>query len=96
MRHQLAMNPMLHRTIMRKSITFAYVQLRGNKSKVDLRSLSDKTSQTLTLHRYGTNEQCGTKQRSDVVTGIEAAQVHRGLEINSSRDDIIFIYLFSL
>jgi len=61
-RHQFAMNPMLHRTIMRKSITFAYVQLRGNKSKVGLRSLSDKTCQTLTLHRYGTNEQCGTKQ----------------------------------
>jgi len=24
------------------------------------RSLSDKTGQTLTLHRYGTNKQCGT------------------------------------
>jgi len=45
---------------MRKSIIFAYMQLRGNKSKVGLRSLSDKTGQTLTLHRYGTNEQCGT------------------------------------
>jgi len=61
MRRQFAMNPMLHRTIMRKSITFAYVQLRGNKSKFGLRrSLSDKTGQTLTLHRYGTNKQCGT------------------------------------
>jgi len=60
MRRQFAMNPMLHRTIMRKSITFAYVQSRGNKSKVGLRSLSDKTGQTLTLHRYGTKEQRGT------------------------------------
>jgi len=34
MRRQFAMNPMLHRTIIRKSITFAYVQLRGNKSKI--------------------------------------------------------------
>jgi len=30
------MNPMLHRTILRKSITFAYVHLRGNKSKLGL------------------------------------------------------------
>jgi len=60
MRRQFAMNPMLHRTIMRKSITFAYVQLQRNKAKVGLRSLSDKTGQTLILHRYGTNEQCGT------------------------------------
>jgi len=60
MRRQFAMNPMLHRTISHKSITFAYVQLRGNKSKVTLRSLSDKIGQTLTLHRYGTNEHCGT------------------------------------
>jgi len=72
-RRQFAMNPMLHRTIIRKSITFAYVQLRGNKSKVGLRkSLSDKTGQTSTLHRYGTNEQCGKQQRSDAVTGIGA------------------------
>jgi len=34
--------------------------------------LSDKTGQTLTLHRYGTNTQCGTQQRSDVVTGVGA------------------------
>jgi len=27
---------MLHRTILRKSITFAYVHLRGNKSKLGL------------------------------------------------------------
>jgi len=61
MRRQFAMNPMLHRTILRKSVTFAYVQLRGNKSKVGLRrSLNDKIGQTLTLHRYGTNEHCGT------------------------------------
>ena len=93
MRHQFAVNPMLHSTIMRKSITFAYVQLRGNKSKAGLRSLRDKTDQTLTLHRYGTNEQCGTKQRSDVVTGIGAAQINQGLEINSSGDDIILILI---
>jgi len=31
MRYRFAMNPMLHRTILRKSITFAYVYLRGNK-----------------------------------------------------------------
>jgi len=36
MRRQFAMNPMLHRTIIRKSITFAYVQLRGSKSKLGL------------------------------------------------------------
>jgi len=29
-------NPMLHRTILCKSITFAYVGLRGNKSKLGL------------------------------------------------------------
>ena len=34
MRCQFAMNPTLHRAILRKSITFAYVHLRGNKSKV--------------------------------------------------------------
>jgi len=33
MRYRFAMNPMLHRTTLRKSITFAYVHLRGNKSK---------------------------------------------------------------
>jgi len=32
MRYRFAMNPMLHRTVLRKSITFAYVHLRGNKS----------------------------------------------------------------
>jgi len=36
MRRQFAMNPMLHRTIMRKSLTLAYVKLRGNKSKLGL------------------------------------------------------------
>jgi len=30
------MNPMLHRTILRKSITFAYAHLRGIKSKLGL------------------------------------------------------------
>jgi len=34
MRCRFAMNPMLHRTILRKSITFAYVDLRENKSKL--------------------------------------------------------------
>jgi len=34
--------------------------------------LSDKTGQTLTLHRYGTNKQCGTWQRSDGVIGVVA------------------------
>jgi len=34
--------------------------------------LSDKTGQTLTLNRYGTNKQCGTKQRPDAVTGVGA------------------------
>ena len=61
MRCRFAMNPMLHRTILRKSITFAYVHLRENKSKLGLRrSLSEKTGQTLTLHRCGTNKQYGT------------------------------------
>jgi len=36
MRYRFAMNPMLHRTILRKSIYFAYVHLRGNKSKLGL------------------------------------------------------------
>ena len=45
------------------------------------RSLSDKTGQTLTLHR--TNKHCGTAP----------AQVHRGLEIKSSCDDIITILI---
>jgi len=30
-------NPVLQRTILRKSITFAYVHLRGNKSKLGLK-----------------------------------------------------------
>jgi len=34
MRYRFTMNPMLHGTILRKSITFAYVHLRGNKSKL--------------------------------------------------------------
>jgi len=34
--------------------------------------LSDKIGQTLTMHRYGTNKQCGTQQRSDVVTSVGA------------------------
>ena len=60
-RRQFAKNPMLHRIILRKSTTFTYVHLRGNKSQVSLRrSLSDKIGQTLTLHRYVTNEHCGT------------------------------------
>jgi len=36
MRYRFAMNPMLHRTILRKSITFACVHLWGNKSKIGL------------------------------------------------------------
>jgi len=32
------MNPMIHRTILLKSITFAYVHLLGNKSKLGLDS----------------------------------------------------------
>jgi len=36
MRNRLAINPMFHRNILRKSITFAYVHLRGNKSKPGL------------------------------------------------------------
>ena len=36
MRYRFAMNPMLHRTILRKSVTFAYVHLRENKSKLGL------------------------------------------------------------
>jgi len=47
------------------------------------RNSSDKTGQTLTLHRYGTNKHCGTT----------LAQVHRGLEIKSSCDDIILILI---
>jgi len=33
-------NPMLHRTILRKSITFVYVHLGGNKSKLGLEQVS--------------------------------------------------------
>jgi len=36
MRCRFSMNPMLHRTIMRKSITSTYIHLRGNKSKPGL------------------------------------------------------------
>ena len=36
MRCRFSMNPMLHRTIMRKSITSTYIHLRGNKSKLGL------------------------------------------------------------
>jgi len=54
MRYRFAMNPMLHRTILRKSINCAYVHLRGNKSKLGLEAW------VITLHRYGTNKQCGT------------------------------------
>jgi len=36
MQYRFAMNPMLHRTILRKSITFACVHIRGNKSKFGL------------------------------------------------------------
>jgi len=36
MRCRFAMNPMLHRAIMRKSITSTYVHLRGSKSKLGL------------------------------------------------------------
>jgi len=53
--------------------------------------LSDKTGQTLTLHRYGTNKQCGTLQRSDVVNGVGAGSSR--LEMNSSGDDIILILI---
>jgi len=36
MRRRFAMNPTFHRTILRKSITFAYVHLRGDKSELRL------------------------------------------------------------
>jgi len=36
MRYRFAINPMLHRTILRKSVTFAHVHLRGNKSELGL------------------------------------------------------------
>jgi len=36
MRCRFAMNPMLHRTILSKSITFAHLHLRGNKSELGL------------------------------------------------------------
>jgi len=42
MQCRFAMNPMLHRTILRKSITFAYVHLRGNKSKFGLEASAIK------------------------------------------------------
>ena len=38
MRYRFAMNPMVHRTIWCKSITFAYVHLRRSKSKFGLDS----------------------------------------------------------
>jgi len=34
--------------------------------------MSDKIGQTLTLHRYGTNEQCGTKQSYNAATSVGA------------------------
>jgi len=46
--------------------------------------LSGKTGQTLTRHGYGTNKQGGH---------ITSAQIPRGLEINSSHDDIILIFI---
>jgi len=46
--------------------------------------LSGKTTQTLTLHSYGTNKQGGH---------ITSAQIPRGLEVNSSRDDTILIFI---
>jgi len=51
--------------------------------------LIDKTGQTLTLHRYGTDKQCA--DTNDLTQPPASAQVHRGLEINSSGDDIILI-----
>jgi len=39
MRYRFAMNPKFHRTILRKSITLAYVHVRGNKSKLGLEKL---------------------------------------------------------
>jgi len=44
MRYRFAMNPTLHRTILRKSITFAYVHLRGHKSKLGLEQWFSKWS----------------------------------------------------
>jgi len=38
-RYRFAMNPLFHWTILRKSITLAYVHLRGNKSKLGLEKL---------------------------------------------------------
>jgi len=36
MRYRIAINPMFHMTMLRKSITFAYVHLRGNIFKLGL------------------------------------------------------------
>jgi len=36
MRYRFAMNPTLHRSILRKSVTFAHVHLRENMSKLGL------------------------------------------------------------
>jgi len=50
---------MLHRIILRKLITLAYVHLRGNKSKLGLEEAWVINLVQL-LHRYGINKQCGT------------------------------------
>jgi len=61
---------MLHRTIMRKSITSTHVHLRGNKSKLGLEVWVIK----LVKHCTATEptSKCDTQQRSDVVTGVGA------------------------
>jgi len=81
MRREIAMmNPMLHRTIIHKSITFAYVHLRGHKSKVVLRkSLSDITGQTFNTAPLR------NQQAMWHITTIWRSHWHRGRYIEDSR-----------
>jgi len=53
MRYRFAMNPTLHRTILHKSVTFAHVHLRENKSKLGLE---------LGWANSGPRAKCGRKQ----------------------------------
>jgi len=54
--------------------------------------LSHTTGQTLILHCYEPTS--NVAHNSDLMTySLASAQVHRGLEINSSRDDIILILI---
>ena len=77
---------MLHRAILRKSITFAYVHLRGNKSKPGLEAWVIKLVKL--LHCTAT-EPTSSVAHNDFTWSLAPAQIHRGLEINSSCDDII-------